>query len=38
MPQNQTVFVSGEKDQEILEFNLQGQLTGRNELSHKICD
>ena len=29
MPQNQTVFVSGEKDQEILEFNLQGQLTGR---------
>ena len=29
MPQNQTVFVSGEKDQEILEFDLQGQLTGR---------
>ena len=29
MPQNQTVFVSGERDQEILEFNLQGQLTGR---------
>ena len=29
MPQNQTIFVSGEKDQEILEFNLQGQLTGR---------
>ena len=25
----QTVFVSGEKDQEILEYNLQGQLTGR---------
>ena len=29
VPQNQTVFVSGEKDQEILEYNLQGQLTGR---------
>ena len=29
MPQNQTIFVSGEKDQEILEFTLQGQLTGR---------
>ena len=29
MPHNQTVFVSGEKDQEILEYNLQGQLTGR---------
>ena len=29
MPQNQTVFVSGEKDQEIIEFDLQGQLTGR---------
>ena len=29
MPQNQTIFVSGERDQEILEFNLQGQLTGR---------
>jgi hypothetical protein len=29
MPQNQTVFVSGEEDMEILEFNLQGQLTGR---------
>lgn len=29
MLQNQTVFVTGEKDQEILEFNLQGQLTGR---------
>ena len=29
MPQNQTVFVSGEEDQEILEYNLQGQLTGR---------
>ena len=29
MPQNQTVFVSGEADQEILEYNLQGQLTGR---------
>jgi hypothetical protein len=29
MPQNQTVFVSGEKDQEILEFDLHGQLTGR---------
>ena len=29
MPQTQTVFVSGEKDQEILEYNLQGQLTGR---------
>ena len=29
VPQNHTVFVSGEKDQEILEYNLQGQLTGR---------
>ena len=29
MPQTQTVFVSGEKDQEIIEYNLQGQLTGR---------
>jgi len=29
MPQSQTVFVSGEADQEILEYNLQGQLTGR---------
>lgn len=29
MPHNQTIFVSGEKDQEILEYNLQGQLTGR---------
>ena len=29
VPHNQTVFVSGEKDQEILEYNLQGQLTGR---------
>ena len=29
MPQAQTVFVSGEDDQEILEYNLQGQLTGR---------
>ena len=29
VPQNQTVFVSGEKDQEILEYNFQGQLTGR---------
>ena len=29
MPQTQTVFVSGEKDQEILEYNLQGLLTGR---------
>ena len=29
MPYTQTVFVSGEKDQEILEYNLQGQLTGR---------
>ena len=29
MPQIQTVFVSGEDDQEILEYNLQGQLTGR---------
>ena len=29
MPQNQTIFVSGEKDMEILEFDLQGQLTGR---------
>ena len=29
VPQTQTVFVSGEVDQEILEYNLQGQLTGR---------
>ncbi len=29
MPESQTVFVSGEADQEILEYNLQGQLTGR---------
>ena len=29
VPQTQTVFVSGEEDQEILEYNLQGQLTGR---------
>ena len=29
VPYNQKVFVSGEKDQEILEYNLQGQLTGR---------
>ena len=29
MPQTQTVFVSGEKDQEIIEYNLQGRLTGR---------
>ncbi len=29
MPENQTVFVSGEADQEIIEYNLQGQLTGR---------
>ena len=29
VPQNQAIFVSGEKDQEILEYNLQGQLTGR---------
>lgn len=29
MPQNQTIFVSGEKDQEIIEFDLNGQLTGR---------
>ena len=29
MPHTQTIFVSGEKDQEILEYNLQGQLTGR---------
>ena len=29
VPQTQTVFVSGEADQEILEYNLQGQLTGR---------
>ena len=29
VPHTQTVFVSGEKDQEILEYNLQGQLTGR---------
>lgn len=29
MPHTQTFFVSGEKDQEILEYNLQGQLTGR---------
>ena len=29
VPQTQTVFLSGEKDLEILEYNLQGQLTGR---------
>ena len=29
VPQSQTVFVSGEADQEIIEYNLQGQLTGR---------
>lgn len=29
VPQTETVFVSGEKDQQILEYNLQGQLTGR---------
>lgn len=29
VPESQTVFVSGEADQEILEYNLQGQLTGR---------
>ena len=29
MPQNQTIFVSGERDQEIIEFDLKGQLTGR---------
>lgn len=29
MPQTQTIFVSGEADQEILEYNLQGKLTGR---------
>ena len=29
VPQTQTVFLSGEKDQEIIEFDLQGQLTGR---------
>ncbi len=29
MPQTQTVFVSGEKDQEIIEYNLRGRLTGR---------
>ena len=29
VPQNQSIFVSGEKDQEILEYNLLGQLTGR---------
>ena len=29
MPQTQTVFVSGEEDQEILEYDLQGKLTGR---------
>ena len=29
MPHTQTVFVSGEADQEILEYNLLGQLTGR---------
>ena len=29
MPESQTVFVSGEADQEIIEYNLQGQLTGR---------
>ena len=29
MPHNQTVFVSGEEDQEILEYNFKGLLTGR---------
>ena len=29
MPESQTVLVSGEADQEIIEYNLQGQLTGR---------
>lgn len=29
MPESQAVFVSGEADQEIIEYNLQGQLTGR---------
>lgn len=29
VPESQTVFVSGEADQEIIEYNLQGQLTGR---------
>ena len=29
MPQTQTIFVSGEADQEILEYNLHGKLTGR---------
>lgn len=29
IPHTQTIFVSGEKDQEILEYNFQGQLTGR---------
>lgn len=29
MPERQAVFVSGEADQEIIEYNLQGQLTGR---------
>lgn len=29
VPHTQTVFVCGEEDQEILEYNLQGQLTGR---------
>lgn len=30
MPQNNTVFVSGEGDGNILEYNLNGQLTGRS--------
>ena len=29
MPQHRTVFVSGEEDQEIIEYDLKGQLTGR---------
>ena len=29
VPENQTVFVSGEADQEIIEYNLRGQQTGR---------
>ena len=29
VPHTQTVFMCGEEDQEILEYNLQGQLTGR---------
>ena len=37
MPESQTVFVSGEADQEIIEYNLQGQLTGRKLNIPEVC-